>query len=190
MANLKAMMFNRKATSSKSKSDQVIKMLSLKPGQQVADIGIGGGYFSIIFSRYVGEAGTVYSVDNDNGLLDNLIHESEKQGLHNIVTVHADGDDFPVKDEELDLVFLRNVYHHLPERVNYFRTMTTTLKTDAKVVIIDYDGKGGLSFHRLFGHSVPKNEIIEEMNAAGYSLVEEHSFLPEQSFLIFTPLKG
>lgn len=95
---------------------------------------------------------------------------------------------FPLNNKGLDLVFLRNVYHHIPDRVNYFRDMATSLKGEGKIAIIDYDGRAGLSFHRLFGHFVPKDTIIEEMKEAGYRLHQEHTFLPQQSFLIFSAI--
>lgn len=82
-------------------------------------------------------------------------------------------------------IFLRNVYHHLPNRIDYFRKMAKVLKPDGKVVIIDYKPGGSFSFHRLFGHNVPPRKIIEEMEAAGYQTGESYDFLPGQSFTIF-----
>ncbi len=188
MSDLKARMFNRKAAKPDSKSDEIIRALSLKSGQCVADVGVGGGYFSLRFSREVENNGKIYGIDTNRDFLNFLKNESEKNGQNNIEIVLAEQGRFPVRDENLDLLFLRNVYHHIPDRVNYFKDMAASLKEGGKVVIIDYDGSGGLSFHRLFGHFVPKNTILEEMKEAGFRLLEEHSFLPQQSFLIFRKL--
>lgn len=87
---------------------------------------------------------------------------------------------------DMTLVFLRNVYHHLPNREIYFSNLVESLSTGAKIAIIDYDGRRKWSSHRLFCHYVPKATIINEMNVAGYSLVEDHTFLPKQSFLVFS----
>lgn len=187
---IKARMLNRKASSAKSKSEEIIKALSLKPGQQIADVGSGGGYFSFLFARDVGREGKVYAIDTKKELLDFIRSNSDKNGFHNIIPVLAEDNRFPLMSKKLDLVFLRNVYHHLPNREVYFSYLVKSLSTGAKIAIIDYDGRGKWSFHRLFCHYVPKATIINEMTGAGYRLIEDHTFLPEQSFLIFSVTKN
>ncbi|MBN2110216.1 MAG: methyltransferase domain-containing protein [Methanosarcinaceae archaeon] len=189
MISIKVRMFNRKASSAKSQSEAIVRTLSLQPGQHIADIGSGGGYFSLLFASLVGREGKVYAVDTNRDFLKFLKIDSEKKGFYNIETVLAEQDVFPVRDKYLDMAFLRNVYHHLPDRVNYFRNLSECLKKGARIAIIDYDGRGGLSFHRLFGHYVPKKTIVKEMEDAGYRLLEDHTMFAEQSFLIFSPCK-
>ena len=78
MANFQAKMFNRKASDPKNKPSQIIESVALKPGQSIADIGSGGGYFSLEFAKIVGEEGRVYAVDTKPELLElSLIHISE-----------------------------------------------------------------------------------------------------------------
>lgn len=186
MSDMKARMFNKKASNAKSKPDLIVRTLSLKPGQHAADVGSGGGYFSLLFASLVGTEGKLYAIDTDKDLLEFVKNNAEKKGFNNIEYVLAKENSFPARDKTLDLVFLRNVYHHLPDRLNYFVDMSESLKKEAKVAIIDYDGRGRLSFHRLFGHYVPKATIVNEMNDAGYRLLEDHTFLSQQSFLIFS----
>ncbi|WP_319507763.1 methyltransferase domain-containing protein [uncultured Methanolobus sp.] len=189
MSDIKARMFNKKASRAKSKADEIIKSLLLESGQNVADVGVEGGFFTLRFARLVGKMGKVYAVDTNKRFLDFVNNESKNNGIRNVITVLAEHDTFPVKDERLDMVFFRNVYHHLPDRRDYFRDLAESLKVEGKVVIIDYDGRGRWSFHRLFGHYVPKEIIIEEMNEAGYRLEDSHSFLSEESFLIFSTVE-
>ena len=185
MGNLRAKMFNRRACGSKSKPDEIIKVLSLEKGQKVFDIGVGGGYFSLYFAELVGNGGKVYAIDTNRGLLDFLSGNAKERGFENVITILADNEGFPVDCGECDLVFMRNVYHHIPDRENYLRTMKEVLKPGGKVVIIDYKDSGSFSFHSLFGHNVPRQKIISELGNAGYRLVEEYDFLPEQNFLVF-----
>jgi ubiquinone/menaquinone biosynthesis C-methylase UbiE len=182
---IKARMLNRRASSATSKSDEIIKALSLKPSQQIADVGSEGGYFSFLFAGYVGMEGKVYAIDTNKGLLDFVRSSSEKNGFHNIITVLAEDDRFSLMNVKLDLIFLRNIYHHLHSREVYFRNLAEFLDNGARIAIIDYDDRSKLSFHRLFCHCVPKATIIKEMTTAGYRLIEDHTFLPEQSFLVF-----
>jgi len=55
MKILKAKMFNKKVANYKNKPDQIIEAIGLKRGQTIADIGAGGGYFSLRFAEIVGD---------------------------------------------------------------------------------------------------------------------------------------
>ncbi|MGQ9597586.1 MAG: class I SAM-dependent methyltransferase [Thermoproteota archaeon] len=98
----------------------------------------------------------------------------------------ATEDELPLPRGSLDLVFMRNVTHHLPNRVDYFRNLRDMLKPKERIAIIEYRRGGGFSFHRMFGHFVPKEVIVTEMRKAGYQLKEDFDFLPEQSLTIFS----
>jgi len=184
--NFQAKMFNRKASDPKNKPDQILETLVLQPGQNVADIGAGGGYFSLRFAEAVGNEGHVFAVDTDSNFLEFIKESAKEKGLYNIETVLATEDGLTLS-ESVDLVFMRNVCHHIPNRVEYFRKLENSLKPDGRVAIIEYKRGGGLfSFRRMFGHYVPKEIIVEEMNKARYQLEKAFDFLPEQSFTIFS----
>jgi len=59
MADIQAKMFNKKASDPRNKPDQIIEAIALKPGQSIADIGSGGGYFSLRFAEMIGKEGRV-----------------------------------------------------------------------------------------------------------------------------------
>jgi ubiquinone/menaquinone biosynthesis C-methylase UbiE len=183
----KAKMFNRKAAKSRSKPDRILETLSLKSGQQVVDIGSGGGYYSIGFAELVGKNGKVYAVDNNPDFLEYIKKIACEKELKNIETILVNDKDIMLPRKNIDLVFIRNVYHHLPDRVKYFQELHKKLKSDTKIAIIEYTRHGFFSFHRRFGHNVPKETIVEEMKNAGYVVEESFDFLPEQSFIIFSP---
>ena len=183
-------MFNKKASKPKNKADQIIETLSLKTGQIIADIGSGGGYFTYRFAKAVGNKGKVYAVDTNQEFLAYIKKKATEQGLINIITMHTASEHPDLPKHMFDYVFLRNVSHHLPNRIEYFQRLKETLKPDGKIVIIEYDGRGGFfSFQRLHHHYVPQNVLLEELKQAGYSIQKSYDFLSEQSFTIFTPKK-
>jgi ubiquinone/menaquinone biosynthesis C-methylase UbiE len=95
----------------------------------------------------------------------------------------------PLLSNSVDLIFVRNVYHHLQNRVQYFAKVKKLLSSQGRVAIIEYSRKGSFwSFHRRCGHNVPKDIIIEEMRTAGFQVSASFDFLPVQSFTIFNPL--
>ena len=188
MSKKRPEMFNKKASKPKYKADQIMETLSLKPGQIIADIGSGGGYFTYRFAKAVGEKGQVYAVDTNQEFLAFIKKQATEQGLVNIVTKLTSSEHPDLPKHTFDYVFLRNVSHHLSNRVEYFQRLKERLKPDGKIAIIEYDGRGGFfSFHKLHRHFVPQNILLEEMKQAGYSIQKSYDFLSEQSFTIFTP---
>jgi arsenite methyltransferase len=186
----KAKMFNRKAAQRKSKPNEIIKALDIQPGQTVADIGSGGGFFTFLFSQIVGEKGNVYAVDTNQDFLEFIDKQAIRLGLTNIRTVHTTDQEIALPSNSVDLLFVRSVYHHLQNRSQYFSKAKKLLTAKGRIAIIEFSQQGSrFSFHRRCGHNVPKEIIIEEMNKAGYSVSASFDFLPIQSYTIFRPIQ-
>jgi arsenite methyltransferase len=183
--SLKAKMFNRRASNPKNKPDQILKALTLQPRQNVADIGAGGGYFSLRFAELVGREGRVFAVDTNSGFLEFIKNSRREKGLDNVETILVTEDGLTLP-ENVDLILMRNVCHHIPHRPEYFRRLKGFLKPGGRIAIVEYKSAKRLGFRGMFGHYVPKEKIVKEMNEAGYQLKEDLEFLPEQSFAIFS----
>jgi arsenite methyltransferase len=183
--NSKAEMFNGKASDPKNKPDEIVKKLELQQGQKIADIGVGGGYFTLRFAEIVGADGRVFAVDTDQNFLDFVKKTAEEKGLVNVETVLAAKDGVALPEKSIDLIFMRNVCHHLDNRPEYFKKLKTALKPEGRIAIIEYRKDKGFSFHKICGHYIPKEKIIKEMEEAEYQLEKNWEFLPEQSFTIF-----
>jgi len=189
MEDLKARMFNRKASNPRGKPKQILEALALKQGQTVADIGAGGGYFSLRFAETVGEEGSVLAADTNPGFLEFIENSAKEEGLNNIQTILIVEEDLRFPRRSLDLIFMRNVCHHLKNRVEYFRALRNTLKSEGRVAILEYRRSSPLTFRGIFRHYVPQAVIIDEMDKADYRVEKSFDFLPEQSFTIFSPQK-
>jgi ubiquinone/menaquinone biosynthesis C-methylase UbiE len=178
-------MFNSKAADPKNKPDEVLKAIALQRGQKVADIGAGGGYFALRFAEVVGTDGQVFALDTNSVFLEFIQNSAKEGGFGNVETILATKESAALPAKSLGLIFLRNVCHHLAKRVEYFRRLKDALETGGRIAIIEYRGGKGFSFHRLFGHYVPEERIIREMEEAGYQVEKTFDFLPEQSFTVF-----
>jgi len=184
MKKLNAKMFNKKASNPKNKPDEIINKLKILTGQHIADIGSGGGYFSFRFAKLVGKEGKVYSIDTNKDLLEFISNNANQQEQGNIKTILATEENIPLPEGKIDLIFMRNVYHHITNRVEYVKKLKKILKSDGKVAIIEYKKRGRLfGSHRPSDHYVIPEVIIKEMETAGYQVEEKHFFLPEQSFI-------
>lgn len=187
MSKKRPEMFNKRAAKPKFKADQIMETLSLKPGQIIADIGSGGGYFTYRFAKAVGEHGRVYAVDTNQEFLEFIQKQARAQGFTNVITIYSASDHLELPQHSLDYVFMRNVSHHLPNRVEYFQQLKESLKPTGKIAVIEYDGRGGsFSFHNRHRHFISKDTLLVEMKQAGYTLYKSYDFLSEQSFIIFT----
>jgi ubiquinone/menaquinone biosynthesis C-methylase UbiE len=169
--------------------DAVIALLGVGPGDRVADLGAGGGYFTFRLAEAVGEAGRVYAVDVDPDMVDYLSEQARERGASNVSVVRAEPGDSRLPDGEIDLMFVCDTYHHIADRPDYFRRALVDLAPNGRVAIVEYDERAG-GFARTFGHYTPAEEIAREMREAGYEQLADHEILPRQSFQIFRPDDG
>jgi arsenite methyltransferase len=180
--------FNNLASNKESQPERVIESLRLKQGDTVADIGCGGGYFSIAMARKVESKGKVYAVDINMEMLKYVDALAKKEGITNITTILATESSVGISGKCIDLVFMRNVFHDLKNDTAYFIKLQPLLKDGGRIAIIDY--RPGNFIRRLFGHYVDENEIVSLMKSTGYSMVERYTYLEDQSFNIFSLVTG
>jgi arsenite methyltransferase len=176
---------NAEATSAKSKPVEIIESLDIQDGDVIADIGSGGGYFTLALARQAGKTGRVYAVDVKSTYLDFIRRKAAQEGIDTISTVLGAGGEMYLPLAGLNLVFARNVFHHLPAPAEYFRNVKKYLQPGGRVAIIDHKPKRGFNFVALFKHHTPGETIIQEMEKAGYALTRSFDFLPDQTFTLF-----
>jgi len=186
-ANATMNMFNDRASDPRNQADRILDSLGLAEGESVADIGSGGGYYVFRFSNIVGPGGRVFAVDTNTSFLKQIGRSAGERDLPHIILTCGTKDEPNLPEGELDVVFMRNSMHHIENPADYARRIRRSLKEGGRLVVIDYRRKRGWSFHGLFGHSIRKDLFIQEMEAAGFDLAEDHDFLPEQHFLVFSP---
>jgi arsenite methyltransferase len=165
------------------KPKQVVEKLGIKPGARVADLGAGGGYFTWYLAAAVGPQGKVYAVEIDDTALGIIEKEMKSRGVTNVVPVRAEPGDAKLP-EPVDLVFSCGTYHHMEDRVAYFRSLARYLKPDGKVAILDFYAQG--FFSGLLGHGTTKEEVRREMESAGYRLAADYDLIDRQHFQIFS----
>lgn len=162
--------------------DRVIAVLALKPGQVVADIGAGTGYFSVRLAKSAA-APKVLAADIEASMVDHIRQRAQKEGLTNVVPVHAAADRTNLP-EPADVVLIVDTYHHIGNRVAYFTALKSLLKPGGRLAIIDFkkDSPDGPPVQFRF----TPDQITSELGQAGFRLHAQHDFLPRQMFLIYT----
>ncbi len=165
------------------KPHEVITALDLKPGEVVADIGSGSGYFTLRIAAHVGAAGRVYGVDIDPAMVRHLNRRVRDAGLQNVHVLLADPDD-PLLPEPVDRFLIVDTWHHIEDQAKYLGMMHKLLKPGGQVIMIDFQKKE-LPLGPPLAMKIAREDLIRQMETNGFHVVKEHTFLPYQYFLVF-----
>lgn len=168
--------------------EEVIHALSIQPGDHIADLGAGSGYFTFRLADAVGPTGRVYAVDIDADMNADLMKRVKAKAYQNIEVLLAQPDDPGLPDRSINLIFSSNSYHHLDNRITYFLNIRQDLHPDSRIAIIDFNGESWLQ--QIIGHYTSDEVIQRELQEAGYILDQQFDFLPNQVFLIFSPTRS
>ena len=166
------------------KPNEVLDVLALKPGEVVADIGAGSGYFTVRFSNALKESGKVYAVDVSQDMIDYLNRRIQETNARNVTTVMAAPDDPRLPDASVDRIFICDTWHHIENRSQYLARLKKALRAGGQIIMIDFQ-KRDLPVGPPIEMKIAREDLIREMESAGYHLVQEHTFLPYQYFLVF-----
>jgi SAM-dependent methyltransferase len=169
------------------KPDEVMKALALRPGEVVADIGAGSGYFTLRFARAVGDTGRVYAVDISPDMIRHVNRRVRDAGVRNVVSVLADPDDPLLPDASVDRFVIVDTWHHVEDQAKYLALMKRMLRPGGQVVHIDFQ-KRELPLGPPLEMKIAREDLVKQMEGAGFRLAAEHMFLPYQYFLVFTPV--
>jgi ubiquinone/menaquinone biosynthesis C-methylase UbiE len=157
------------------KIDEVLAVLKLKPGDNVADIGSGTGAFSLPFAKAVAPSGKVYAVDIDPGLLDYIAQKAKKENVANIQTVKGEFSDPKLPTHDVDLAFFHDVLHHIQNRQAYLKALGTYIKPTGRIALIEMNRDDPKTPHRNSPEMLlSKDEVKNWMAAAGFRPGEEY----------------
>lgn len=164
---------------------RAIRALKLLPGQVVADIGAGSGYYALRLARAVGPTGRVYATDIQPGMLDLLRRQAARAKLSNIVPVLGAADDPNLPAGSLDLALMVDVYHELAEPQVFVRRLREALKPDGRLVLLEFRKEDRrIPIYEV--HKMSVDEVRAELEPEGYRLTAVLNDLPWQHILVLT----
>jgi ubiquinone/menaquinone biosynthesis C-methylase UbiE len=168
------------------KPHEVVHALDLEPGEVIADIGAGSGYFTFHLARHVGEKGKIYAVDVSPDMIRHINRRIRDSKASNVVSILAAPDDPLLPDRAVNRFFICDVWHHIENQTQYLSLMKKMLKPGGEVVIIDFH-KADIPVGPPRQMRVAREDLIKQMKNNGFRLTKEHTFLPYQYFLVFAP---
>lgn len=167
-----------------------VRLLHLKPGMQVADVGAGSGYYSELLAHAVGSTGRVYAVDIQPGMLRLVEQRIRRQNLTNVTPVLGSVSDPKLPDGVVDLALLVDVYHELSDPQAMLRRIRVALRPDGRLILLEFR-KEDSSIPIRTEHKMSVEEARIEIEPEGYRLEAVIEDLPWQHVLIFrkTPVR-
>jgi len=123
------------------KPREVIMALGLKPGEVIADIGAGSGYFTFRLAHHVGDTGKVYAVDESSDMIRHINRRIRELKVTNVVSILADPDDPLLPEGSVNRFFFSDSWHHIDNQTQYLSLMKQMLKPGGEIIIIDFHKK-------------------------------------------------
>ncbi len=154
--------------------NQVLRALQLAPGQRVADVGAGTGFFTRLFADAVGPSGWVYAIDISPRFVQHITAENAKAHIRNITSVLSATDDICLPPDTVDVVFVCDTYHHFENPSATLQSIHRALRPGGRLFVIDFERIPGQSREWVLGHvRGDKATFRGEIAEAGFAFVGE-----------------
>jgi len=163
---------------------RTLAALELRPGQSVADLGCGSGYYTFLMAEKVGATGTVFAIDIEPRMLQFVRDRAQREGATNVQTIQASALDPNLPAESIDLLLMVDVYHELDHPYEVMQKVRTALRPGGRVALVEYRAEDPKVMIKAV-HKMSERQIVAEMEAAGLRHVKTVSTLPLQHLAIF-----
>jgi SAM-dependent methyltransferase len=163
---------------------RAIAALDIRPGQVVADVGAGSGYYTVRLAERVGPTGRVFAADIQPEMLDLLRARVKRARLDQVELVRSTETDPGLPEGLFDLVLMVDVYHELARPQEVLRKLRASLKPDGRLVLIEFRKESPWVPIRE-EHKMSVKEARMELEAEGYRFDRVIDVLPWQHILVF-----
>ncbi|XZE51736.1 class I SAM-dependent methyltransferase [Planctomycetaceae bacterium SH139] len=184
MSHLGAGWLIRDSRKREEATDLVMKQLELEPGQLVCDMGCGNGYYTLRFARQVAPRGLVFAVDIQPEMLQMLAARAARARVDGVKPVQGEIANPNLPANELDMVFLADVYHEFSHPQSMLYWIRRSLKPTGVVALLEYREEDPTVQIKPL-HKMSKDQIMKEYQANGFKLVREFNGLPMQHLMFF-----
>ena len=163
--------------------ERVMDALAIADGATVADLGAGGGWFTVRLARRVGPNGRVYAEDIQPQMIESISRRVTREGLANVLTILGTPSD-PKLPPALDAVLIVDTYPEIADPVTLLRNVASSLGTNGRLGIVNYKLDGGGPGPPL-AERVEPGTVIDDATRAGLRLLTQGDFLRYQYLLVF-----
>ena len=164
--------------------DQVMDKLLIAEGSVVADLGAGGGWFTMRLANRVGPNGIVYAEDVQPPMIESITRRTARANVRNVRTVLGTSTD-PRLPGPVDAVLIVDAYHEFEQPIMMLANVARSLKPEGRIGILEFK-KDGWGPGPLMDERMDPERIVRDAQAAGLRLLSRETFLRYQYMLVFT----
>lgn len=170
-------------------TEALLARLGINPGDTIADIGSGSGFFTDKFSKMVGDSGHVYALEIKDEHIGSLSAFLKDENIGNVSVIKG-REDLLQLPAPVDKMFMCSLYHIMygvisdRDRDTYLKSLVTQLKDGGELIIVDNGpvDDDTLPYH---GPYISKELIIDQLGFYGFELVDYLQLIPQRYMLKF-----
>lgn len=164
------------------KPNEIIDKMGDLKGKIVLDIGSGTGYFSF---RLAAKGAKVIAGDVNDQFQAYIKNKQKELNLseEQLSTRKLSYDSPELKSQEADHVIIVNTYHHVENRVAYFKKVLAGLKAGGKLWVIDYK-KQETPHGPPLSMRLTTAEVMKELSEAGFGKIDVDSKIMPYQYMV------
>jgi ubiquinone/menaquinone biosynthesis C-methylase UbiE len=165
-------------------TELLVETLKFKPGENVADIGAGTGYFTRRIAKRIAPGGKVFAVEIQQEMLDVLTNRLTREGITNVAPVLGSVKDPKLPAKSIDTILMVDVYHEFDFPFEMIESMCRALKPGSRVVFVEYRAEDEkVPIKRV--HKMSLAQVKKEMTPHPLTFAESIEVLPWQHIIVF-----
>jgi ubiquinone/menaquinone biosynthesis C-methylase UbiE len=156
------------------KSEVLIKLLKIKGGSHVADIGCHEGYMTFKLAQTVKEQGKVYAVDVEPSKLDLLKIHLQRENLKHVTIIKGEYDNPKLPLNQLNAVIILDTYHEMDDHDQILQHVKASLKVNGRLLLCEPIAEERKKLQR--SEQEKKHELgmmyaLEDLKKAGFKII-------------------
>jgi ubiquinone/menaquinone biosynthesis C-methylase UbiE len=169
--------------------DQIMDALRISEGSVVADLGAGGGWFTIRLARRVGPNGRVYAEDIQPQMIEAIARRVAREGLKDRVQPLLGTANDPKLKVPVDAVLIVDAFHEMEQPTVLLHNVALALKPNGRLGIVEFKQDGG-GPGPLMSERVEPERVVRNAQEAGLRVCSVETFLRYQYMLVFVRADG
>jgi ubiquinone/menaquinone biosynthesis C-methylase UbiE len=164
-------------------AEEVMKLAGVKPGMSVADVGAGGGYYTVRLARIVGAKGRVLAEDIVAETRDRLSDRIQRENLDNVAVKLGTADNPMLPHASFDRIFLVHMYHEVQSPYAFLWHLRDAVKPGGLVIVVD-------SNRPVQRHGIPPAQLKCELAALALAPVKAQFLTGGEVYLMAFKVAG
>jgi len=159
-----------------NKPEQIMDALKIADGSIVAEIGAGGGWFTVRLAHRVNQNGIVYAEDIQPEMIEAVRRRAQRENLTNVRTVLGTTRNSRLP-HGLDAILINGAYHEMQNPVAVLKDAAQSLKPQGRLGIVEYSpGAGGPGPEPE--QRVDQETVVRGATAAGLQVISRETIPP------------